>query len=142
MRLWHQNLIHYLPTKQLLVQHRECCALRGKGWGRKHSTVDYVFKKPLSHLYAYHRLVMAEMVRRGITPNINWYSRIYRGKNLECARLSEFGTYVVLGDSIVVYPEHDDTYLRECLLDLKSKGAELVNGVCIEQLLVYLDMVA
>ena len=43
MRLWHQKLIKHLPRQQLLGQHRECCALRGKGWGKKHSVVDYVF---------------------------------------------------------------------------------------------------
>ena len=47
MRLWHQSLISLLPRQQLLGQHRECCALRGKGWGRKHATVDYVFTYPL-----------------------------------------------------------------------------------------------
>ena len=30
MRLWHQALISKLPRQQLLGQHRECCALRGK----------------------------------------------------------------------------------------------------------------
>ena len=34
MRLWHQALISKLPRQQLLGQHRECCALRGKGWQR------------------------------------------------------------------------------------------------------------
>lgn len=43
MRLWHQDLIKHLPRQQLLGQHRECAALRGKGWGKKHDTVDYVF---------------------------------------------------------------------------------------------------
>ena len=43
MRLWHEYLISNLPDKQLLGQHRECCALRGNGWGKKHSVVDYVF---------------------------------------------------------------------------------------------------
>lgn len=42
MRLWHQDLIAKLPRQQLLGQHRECCALRGKGWQRKHATVNYV----------------------------------------------------------------------------------------------------
>lgn len=31
MRLWHEELIPLLPRKQLLGQHRECCALRGNG---------------------------------------------------------------------------------------------------------------
>ncbi|MBQ5660996.1 MAG: DNA lyase, partial [Lachnospiraceae bacterium] len=43
MRLWYESLITRLPRQQLLGLHRECCALRGKGWGRKHATVDYVF---------------------------------------------------------------------------------------------------
>ena len=44
MRLWHQDLIAYLPYQQLLGQHREICAMRGKGWKRKHQTVDYVYR--------------------------------------------------------------------------------------------------
>ena len=47
MRLWHEALISQLPRPQLLGQHRECCALRGNGWGRKHATVDYVFTHSL-----------------------------------------------------------------------------------------------
>ena len=43
MRLWHEQIIHLLPKNQLLGQHRECCALRGNGWKKKHKTVDYVF---------------------------------------------------------------------------------------------------
>ena len=39
MRLWHEALISQLPRPQLLGKHRECCALRGNGWGRKHETV-------------------------------------------------------------------------------------------------------
>ena len=38
MRLWHKDMISKLPRMQLLGQHRECTALRGKGWGKKHST--------------------------------------------------------------------------------------------------------
>ena len=58
MRLWHEALIPQLPRPQLLGQHRECCALRGNGWGRKHATVDYVFTHSPYRLYAYHRLIM------------------------------------------------------------------------------------
>ena len=46
MRLWHQALIPHLPRQQLLGQHRECCALRGLGWGKPHATVNYVFDHP------------------------------------------------------------------------------------------------
>lgn len=45
MRLWHESLIPYLPRQRLLGQHRECCALRGKEWSKKHSTVDFVSRR-------------------------------------------------------------------------------------------------
>ena len=68
MRLWAQQLIPYLDRQRLLSQHREACALRGKGWGKKHATVDYVFKHNPCLLVAYHRLVMDDMERRGRSP--------------------------------------------------------------------------
>ena len=62
MRLWHEKLIHLLPKNQLLGQHRECCALRGNGWKKKHKTVDYVFTYSPYHLFIYHLLVMEEII--------------------------------------------------------------------------------
>ena len=85
MRLWHEALILQLPRPQLLGQHRECCALRGNGWGRKHATVDYVFTQSpyrlyVYHLYAYNRLIMEEMDDRGYNVNPEWLDKNYRGK--------------------------------------------------------------
>ena len=82
MRLWHQSLIPLLPRQQLLGLHREICALRGKGWGRKHATVDYVFTHIPERLVAYHYLVMNEMERRGYKPDKIWRDINYRGKDL------------------------------------------------------------
>lgn len=61
MRLWHESLLPQLDNKRLLSQHRECCALRGNGWGRKHSTVDYVFNHPRWWLAIYHYRVIQEI---------------------------------------------------------------------------------
>ena len=80
MRLWHEALISQLPRPQLLGQHRECCALRGNGWGRKHATVDYVFTHSPYRLYAYHRLIMEEMASRGYNVSSEWLDKNYRGK--------------------------------------------------------------
>lgn len=153
MRLWHQLLIPHLDRQRLLGQHRECCALRGKGWGKRHSTVNYVFKYDLAHLYAYHCIVMSELVNRGYSVNGNWYSRLYRGSNLPSTSLNVVGSYVYNTFSHnasnlwscsteykLVYPEHDMAYLKECLLNLKSKNAELVNGVTVDELLVKIDL--
>ena len=140
MRLWHQSLIHYLPRQQLLGQHRECCALRGKGWGKKHSVVDYVFNYDLAHLYEYHLWVMHEMILRNYRIDVVWYDRSYRGKNIPKAKiLSKIGTYACY-NSEIIYPEHDDNYLKKCLLNLKSKGVELTNGKTIDGWLIDLDM--
>ena len=69
MRLWHQCLINRLPQHQLLGQHRECAALRGNGWGKRHATVNYVFDHSPYLLYRYHLLVIAEMESRGYQPS-------------------------------------------------------------------------
>lgn len=127
MRLWHQKLIPHLPRQQLLGQHRECCALRGLGWGKKHSTVNYVFAHDPSCLFVYHMRVFQEMTRRGYAPGKKWADPRYRGEN--CPR-RETGTlwwgweiYKSKGDPI--YLEHNDEYLKECLDNLKKKGIEI-----------------
>ena len=120
MRLWPLAILNQLPRQQLLGQHRECCALRGKGGGRKHATVDYVFRHGLDRLYAYHLLVMDEMAKRGYHPNGFWYIRTYRGKNLPSAPLAEVGTYWYKGGRI--YREHNADYVAECIENLRRKG--------------------
>lgn len=154
MRLWHQILIPYLDAKRLLSQHRECCALRGKGWGKKHSVVDYVFKHDLAHLYQYHLIVMSEMAKRDYIVDPAWYSRVYRGKQLSSSTLLEIGSYVFIDESecpssienyiespwSLIYREHDIAYLKECLLNLKSKNAQLKNNVSIEEILIKIDL--
>lgn len=121
MRLWHYKLIHHLPRQQLLGQHRECCALRGKGWGKKHATVDYVFKHPYEILYGYHCTVMLEMMDRGYKINPKWFDATYRGLIVGY----DFSVNTKL--EIFDYPEHNDQYYQECLDNLKAKGVVL-NG--------------
>ena len=82
MRIWHQRLIHLLPRQQLLGQHRELAALRGMGWGRKHATVDYVFKHDPALLVAYHYCIIEEMERRGYHPDRVWVNPDWRGSVL------------------------------------------------------------
>ena len=131
MRLWHQTLISKLPRQQLLGQHRECCALRGKGWGRKHATVDYVFTHSPEMLVAYHWLVMDEMKRRGYHPDEAWYNCDYRGGTLGTEK-GRCDFHKVAGFAsatnrlgMMIYPEHNDEYLHECLKNLKAKGIDI-----------------
>ncbi|MBP2653503.1 MAG: hypothetical protein H6Q73_1072 [Firmicutes bacterium] len=116
MRLWHYRLIPLLPRQQLLGQHRECCALRGNGWGKKHSTVNYIFKYDPAYLVNYHCKVISELERRGYSVDPAWKDNKYRGKNCEKYE------YIVEVWDCEEYPEHDDRYLEECLANLKTKG--------------------
>lgn len=126
MRLWHQNLIPKLPRQQLLGQHRECCALRGRGWGRKHSVVNYVFTYTPDLLVAYHFKVMDEMKARGYHPDEIWYNPDYRGNTLgmvegwTCKPILE---QYCKQDKIFI--EHNGEYLQECIDNLKGKGIEI-----------------
>lgn len=131
MRLWHQSLIKYLPRQQLLGQHRECCALRGKGWGRNHSVVNYVFTHSPAYLVAYHYLVMNEMKERGYNPNEKWYEVEYRGSTLGeetfwCDPAMLLGLlHSAENHNYIIYPEHNDEYLQECIENLKGKGIDI-----------------
>lgn len=117
MRLWHELIIPYLPNKQLLGQHRECCALRGNGWGKKHSTVDYVFLHPYEVLYNYHMKIISEMKNRGYNVDENWLNAKYRGKNCELKK-----DVLEILNKEKCYKEHNLEYFNECILNLKNKN--------------------
>lgn len=137
MRLWHESLIPLLPRQQLLGQHRECCALRGNGWGKPHATVNYVFDHPYEWLVLYHYKVMQEMLYRGYIPDSVWFDGTYRGKHctpwvyppIKGVKEGEYPSQSpVCGmdpSYQLIYPEHNDQYLQECLDNLRFKGIEI-----------------
>ena len=133
MRLWHEDLIPFLPRQQLLGQHRECCALRGKGWGKKHSIVNYVFKYGPEKLVAYHFLVMVEMTKRGYIIDDKWKNPTYRGKLLGISKnwLDPSEVYNLLfkrsKSERLIYPEHNLFYLLDCLENLQDKGVDIMK---------------
>ncbi len=122
MRLWHEILIPKLPRMQLLGQHRECTAMRGLGWGVKHSVVNYVWSYPIEALVAYHLKVIEEMEKRGYSPDSTWKNPKYRGKR--------FGYDESVSEALVeyfecfepVFAEHNEEYLAECLENLENKN--------------------
>lgn len=129
MRLWPLSILSQLPRQQLLGQHRECCALRGKGWGRKHATVDYVFKHPYAWLVMYHHRVMEELCKvRHYSFEPKWLVPSYRGKILGFDTDNEFIKLTrenMVDDFINIYPEHDEKYLKECIENLARKGIRI-----------------
>ena len=118
----------------MLGQHRECCALRGAGWGRKHATVNYVFTHKPIDLIAYHYLIMQEMEKRGYRPTAIWKDSNYRGSTLGytydkewlCgSSLTEYFLALDADGDRTIYPEHNDAYLKECLDNLEAKGIHI-----------------
>ena len=123
MRLWPLALLNQLPRQQLLGQHRECCALRGLGWGKKHAKVDYVFKHPYDYLWKYHRIIMEAMNRRGFRVSPKWLDFSWRGEKLGYD-YSDF-TKETSQNQWKAYPEHNSSYLQECIDNLSSKGVSI-----------------
>ncbi len=120
MRLWHEQIIHLLPKNQILGQHRECCALRGNGWNKKHKTVDYVFTYSPYNLFIYHSKIMDEMEKRGYRVSTEWRDKNYRGKKAE-----SYSNLEETNISTPIYKEHNSEYLAECIENLVGKGIKL-----------------
>ena len=116
MRLWHEELISKLPRQQLLGQHRECCALRGNGWGKKHATVNYVFEYEPYLLFKYHELIMEEMENRGYNVSKEWFDKNYRGK--VCSSHKNLKEVKIKSP---IYKEHNKEYYQECIENLAQK---------------------
>jgi uncharacterized protein (TIGR02328 family) len=122
MRLWHVDLLPKLPYNQLIGQHRECCALRGLGWNKPHSIVNYVFNYSPHKLYQYHLKVITELKKRkpGINIDPLWLDRMdYRGKRCQPWKLP-------FKLDFTNYPEHNNDYYLECVQNLRNKGI-LIN---------------
>lgn len=126
MRLWHKDLISYLPKNQLLGQWREICAIIrniADNGTPNHILVNKVLEYPSIHFEAYAHMVIAEMKKRGY--NIGVDSNSYR-KFCEYLRVSrsyfcdEHNCWQVKGNEVFPY-WHNDRYLKQCLFNLQEK---------------------
>lgn len=60
MRLWHYEIIPYLPKSQLIAQWRELNSIFTKQ--DKHILINYIYNYPKDHLYTYSNLVLQYIV--------------------------------------------------------------------------------
>ena len=104
MRLWHIDLIPYLPKSQLLAQWRELNSIIKKR--DKHVLINYVYNYDDKPLKNYTDAVLREMYNRGYKANIELY-RLY------FSHINTFG--------IERFKEHDIDYLTICYYNLKEK---------------------
>lgn len=114
MRLWHKDLIPYLPRQQLLGQWRECCAIAKNIYKKgtpNHILVNRILGYHIGHFWKYGFLVMQEMEHRGYRCDFDkfeqWFDRPYR-------------LIVPKNDELFMY-WHNDRYLRQCLYNLQEK---------------------
>jgi len=107
MRLWHYQLIPYLPKSQLLAQWRELNSIFKKQ--DKHILINYIYEYPKDDLYSYTNMVVKEMTKRGYKIHIdNWCNYFLDGityKNIK----QPFKNH------------HNFRYLQQCFYNLQEK---------------------
>lgn len=107
MRLWHYELIPYLPKSQLLAQWRELNSIFAKE--DNHVLINYIYEYPKSHLLAYTEIVLAEMRKRGY--QIHTFDKMER-----------YFADVVKEPITEPYKQHhNDLYLSICYYNLYEK---------------------
>ena len=123
MRLWHKDLIQYLPRQQLIAQWRELCAiasnLANKGTPN-HILVNKILKYTKNHFWSYHNLVIKEMHNRGYiitSHSMEMFTINYRNW-IEDNEPLVF-SMVCFDDLFEGW--HNERYLKQCLYNLQEK---------------------
>lgn len=107
MRLWHKDIIKFLPNSQLIAQWRELNAIYGKEIN--HILINYVKEYPKSDLLKYSDLVINELHHRKININKTKYEIYFNGVELDGDYLSIFKNH------------HNNEYLTICYYNLLEK---------------------
>ena len=117
MRLWHKDLIPYLPRQQLLAQWRECCAIisniANKGTPN-HLLVNKILDYPICQFWIYSKLVIEEMEIRGY--KISSISKNNFQKYYDSLNNNEFKSTCGIFENW-----HNERYLKQCLFNLQEK---------------------
>ena len=124
MRLWHKDLIPYLPDLQLKGQWRECALIAdalAKNGTPNHLLVNRVTEYSIWHLDEYFLILVKEMKKRGFgfkknsihnfIHNLGVYNRDFRNNE----------NYLCLNDADLFCGWHDYKYLRICMSNLAEK---------------------
>ena len=118
MRLWHKDMIKYLPREQLVAQWRECSAiasnLNTKGTPN-HILVNKITNYPRIHFVSYAWHIRAEMTKRGYRTMDSVWNKILQTME------TDYGDFHILSLE-ELFPEwHNDTYWIICYYNLKEK---------------------
>ena len=106
MRLWHIDLIPYLPKSQLLAQWRELNSIFKKQ--DNHILINYIYNYDKKYLKFYADMVIFEMWKRDYNiKSMNNYDEYFK----------QVKTHHIMSE----FKEHDDEYLTICYYNLKEK---------------------
>ena len=108
MRLWHIDLIPYLPKSQLLAQKRECDLILKDRWNGKktnHILINYIYEYSDIAFTIYYTKLYREFKARGFKFNDKYKAVNY----LFDDTLTCFGRH------------HNEEYLTICYYNLKEK---------------------
>lgn len=115
MRLWHIDLVKYLPRQQLLGQWRELGSIYKDE--PNHMLINFVYEDKPS-LYWYSLSVLKELKRREYSVHTDKFENYFGISKFEW-----FVDYLTLGSRIVdIFPKKmNDVYLRQCYYNLEEK---------------------
>ncbi len=115
MRLWHINLIPYLPRQQLISQWRELIMIASCLHSKNlhNGLVNKVKNYSYNHLYSYSMKVVAEIHNRGYRTSKNAYDKF-----LNYLKTIEPDYHLV---NNIYQNWHNEIYLRQCLYNLEEK---------------------
>jgi uncharacterized protein (TIGR02328 family) len=112
MRLWHKDIIKFLPKSQLIAQWRELNSIYAKQ--NNHILINYIYKYPKSYLYTYSQIVINEMKKRGYKIN-KWDN--YNNYFEDCVKDIWINEYI----NELTFDEHKEEYFMICYWNLTEK---------------------
>lgn len=117
MRLWHKDLIPYLPRQQLIAQWRECCAICSN-WANKgtpnHLLVNKIMDYPIQDFIFYSNIVKVQILNRGYNVSEKSKNNFYiNSQKIKCIRDNN--------NKPMFENWHNERYLKQCLFNLQEK---------------------
>ena len=123
IRLWHYELIPYLPRLQLISQWRECCCIAkniATDGTPNHLLVNKVLNYSTIHFIYYTNLILEEMQKRGYKINEKSYISFCNNMTISTPWFSHCNDCII-SEKDLFLNWHNDKYLKICLFNLYEK---------------------
>ena len=135
MRLWHYELIPYLPRQQLLAQWRELNSIFVKK--NRHILINYVYDYETCDLVTYSNYVMGEMLKRKYKFDSKNFDYFFKREHLQIKK-GDLLDGIFAGILMPIFPleyvkkelperyktfknHHNEEYLKICCWNLYEK---------------------